>query len=76
MNKQLTQVSIAFGGIFLLLFLNLTNLQVFDASGLNNRADNKRSLYQQYDVDQYYVPPTYSYGMEQSGINRNPSISR
>ncbi|NBX52935.1 MAG: hypothetical protein EBT63_04725 [Proteobacteria bacterium] len=32
--------------------------------------------YQQYDVDQYYVPPTYSYGMEQSGINRNPSISR
>ena len=51
MNKQLTQVSIAFGGIFLLLFLNLTNLQVFDASGLNNRADNKRSLYQQYDVD-------------------------
>ncbi|MBM3590031.1 MAG: hypothetical protein FJX30_01455 [Alphaproteobacteria bacterium] len=32
--------------------------------------------YQQYDVDQYYVPPTYSYGMEQSGANRNSTISR
>jgi hypothetical protein len=27
--------------------------------------------YPQYDVDQYYVPPTYSYGMEQSGAPSN-----
>ena len=27
--------------------------------------------YSQYDVDQYYVPPTYSYGMEQSGAPSN-----
>lgn len=27
--------------------------------------------YPQYDVDQYYVPPTYSYGMEQSGAPAN-----
>lgn len=34
--------------------------------------------YPQYDVDQYYVPPTYSYGMEQSGApsNRNTNSSR
>lgn len=34
--------------------------------------------YPQYDVDQYYVPPTYSYGMEQSGApsNRNSNSSR
>lgn len=32
--------------------------------------------YPQYDVDQYYVPPTYSYGMEQSGAPRNTTISR
>lgn len=31
--------------------------------------------YQQYDADQYYVPPTYSYGMEQSG-NRNSLSQR
>jgi len=31
--------------------------------------------YQQYDADQYYVPPTYSYGMEQSG-NRNALSQR
>jgi hypothetical protein len=29
--------------------------------------------YPQYDVDQYYVPPTYSYGMEQSGAPANRS---
>jgi hypothetical protein len=29
--------------------------------------------YPQYDVDQYYVPPTYSYGMEQSGAPSNRS---
>ncbi len=29
--------------------------------------------YPQYDVDQYYVPPTYSYGMEQSGTPTNRS---
>jgi len=32
--------------------------------------------YQQYDADQYYVPPTYSYGMEQSGNNRKSNIMR
>ena len=33
--------------------------------------------YPQYDVDQYYVPPTYSYGMEQSGAPSNrPNNSR
>ncbi len=32
--------------------------------------------YPQYDADQYYVPPTYSYGMEQSGSPRQSSISR
>lgn len=32
--------------------------------------------YPQYDADQYYVPPTYSYGMEQSGFSRNSSLSR
>jgi len=32
--------------------------------------------YQQFDADQYYVPPTYSYGMEQSGSPRQSSISR
>ena len=31
--------------------------------------------YPQYDVDQYYVPPTYSYGMEQSGTPTNRSNS-
>ena len=31
--------------------------------------------YPQYDVDQYYVPPTYSYGMEQSGSPSNRSNS-
>lgn len=31
--------------------------------------------YPQYDVDQYYVPPTYSYGMEQSGAPSNRSNS-
>jgi len=31
--------------------------------------------YQQYDGDQYYVPPTYSYGMEQSGTNSNRFIN-
>ena len=31
--------------------------------------------YQQYDADQYYVPPTYSHGMEQSG-NRNSLSQR
>lgn len=31
--------------------------------------------YQQYDADQYYVPPTYSYGMEQSG-NRGSLTQR
>ena len=33
--------------------------------------------YPQYDVDQYYVPPTYSYGIEQSGAPSNrPNNSR
>jgi len=32
--------------------------------------------YPQYDADQYYVPPTYSYGMEQSGAIRKSTIQR
>jgi len=32
--------------------------------------------YPQYDADQYYVPPTYSYGMEQSNSPRASTINR
>lgn len=32
--------------------------------------------YPQYDADQYYVPPTYAYGMEQSGAIRKSTIQR
>lgn len=51
MKSQLTKLSLGFGMLLLLLIGNLTYLQVFDASSLNNRADNKRSLFKQYDVD-------------------------
>lgn len=51
MKPTLTKLVIAFGIALLLLLGNLTYLQVFDAASLNNRADNKRSLFKQYDID-------------------------
>ena len=51
MKPQLNKLAIGFGAVFLLLFANLTYLQVFEANSLNIRADNKRSLFKQYDID-------------------------
>lgn len=51
MKPQLSKLVTGFGIALLLLLANLTYLQVFEASSLNNRADNKRSLFKQYDID-------------------------
>ena len=51
MKPQLNKLAIGFGAVFLLLFANLTYLQVFEANSLNIRADNKRSLFKQYDIN-------------------------
>ena len=51
MKPQLTKLVTGFGIALLLLIANLTYLQVFEATSLNNRADNKRSLFKQYDID-------------------------
>ena len=51
MKPQLNKLAIGFGAVFLLLFANLTYLQVFEANSLNIRADNKRSLFKQYEID-------------------------
>lgn len=51
MKPQLTKLLTGFGVALLLLLANLTYLQVFEANSLNNRADNKRSLFKQYDID-------------------------
>jgi penicillin-binding protein A len=51
MKTQLNKLALGFAVVFILLFANLTYLQVFDATSLNNRADNKRSLFKQYDID-------------------------
>ena len=51
MNTQLSRLAGFFGLVLITLIANLTYIQVFDANSLNNRADNKRSLFKQYDID-------------------------